>query len=147
VRMPRRERTPMLRRLALLASLLAPAAALAAPPAPVETPYFAASVAEGRLPPVAQRVPAEPRVLEVEPEQGSAPRQGGEAYTLMASAKETRQIVVLGYSRLVGYNAQLELEADILAGIDVHEGRIFTLHLRPSHRWSDGAPFTSEDFR
>ena len=24
---------------------------------------------------------------------------------------------------------------------------MFTLHLRPGHRWSDGQPFTAEDFR
>src|SRR5690606_1701877 len=24
---------------------------------------------------------------------------------------------------------------------------VFTLHLRPGHRWSDGHPFTTEDFR
>ena len=35
---------------------------------------------------------------------------------------------------------------DILKSVDVVEGRIFTLHLRRGHRWSDGAPFTSDDF-
>ena len=25
--------------------------------------------------------------------------------------------------------------------------RVFTFHLRKGHRWSDGSPFTSEDFR
>jgi len=29
----------------------------------------------------------------------------------------------------------------------VKHGRIFTLHLRKGHRWSDGHPFTSEDYR
>ena len=30
---------------------------------------------------------------------------------------------------------------------EVHEGRVFTLKLRKGHRWSDGQPFTTEDFR
>ena len=34
-----------------------------------------------------------------------------------------------------------------LKKFEVKDGRIFTLHLRKGHRWSDGHPFTSEDFR
>ena len=41
----------------------------------------------------------------------------------------------------------LELVPDILKDVEVEDGRIFTLHLRQGHRWSDGQPFTSEDFR
>ena len=36
---------------------------------------------------------------------------------------------------------------DILKSIDVEGGRVFTLHLRTGHKWSDGHPVTSEDFR
>jgi peptide/nickel transport system substrate-binding protein len=36
---------------------------------------------------------------------------------------------------------------DILKDVEVEDGRIFTLHLRRGHKWSDGEPFTSEDFR
>ncbi len=36
---------------------------------------------------------------------------------------------------------------DILEKFESEEGRIFTLHLRKGHKWSDGHPFTSEDFR
>ena len=42
---------------------------------------------------------------------------------------------------------KLELVPDILKEVEVEDGRIFTLHLRKGHRWSDGEPFTSEDFR
>ncbi len=41
----------------------------------------------------------------------------------------------------------LEIVPDILERLDVEDGRVFTLHLRPGHKWSDGHPFTSEDFR
>ncbi len=66
---------------------------------------------------------------------------------LMASPKDTRIMVVYGYARLVAYTPDLELVPDILERLDVEDGRVFTLHLRPGHKWSDGHPFTSEDFR
>ena len=56
-------------------------------------------------------------------------------------------MVVYGYARLVGYTPALSLVPDILKSVDVQEGRIFTLHLRSGHKWSDGHPFTAEDFR
>ncbi|MCZ7599012.1 MAG: ABC transporter substrate-binding protein [Gammaproteobacteria bacterium] len=54
---------------------------------------------------------------------------------------------VYGYARLVGYDRNFELQPDILESIEVERDRVFTLHLREGHKWSDGAPFTSEDFR
>ena len=66
---------------------------------------------------------------------------------LIGRSRDIRLLVVYGYARLVGYTENFELVPDILESIDVEEGRIFTLHLRPGHKWSDGAPFTSEDFR
>ena len=56
-------------------------------------------------------------------------------------------MVVYGYARLVGLTPSLELAPDILKAIDVQDGRIFTLHLRKGMKWSDGQPFTTEDFR
>src|SRR5205085_1274303 len=52
-----------------------------------------------------------------------------------------------GYARLVRYTPALALVPDMLIAADVSEGRIFTLRLRPGHKWSDGHPFTAEDFR
>nr|WP_245396460.1 ABC transporter substrate-binding protein [Jiella sonneratiae] len=54
---------------------------------------------------------------------------------------------VFGYARLVGYDSDYQIVPDILQSFDVEEGRIFTFHLRPGMKWSDGKPFTSEDFR
>jgi peptide/nickel transport system substrate-binding protein len=47
----------------------------------------------------------------------------------------------------VGYGPDYELYPDILRDVEVLDDRRYTLHLRPGHRWSDGAPFTSDDFR
>jgi peptide/nickel transport system substrate-binding protein len=72
---------------------------------------------------------------------------GGELHMLAASTRDTRLLVVYGYARLVGYDLDLNLVPDILDAVEIEDGRIFTLRLREGHRWSDGAPFTTEDFR
>lgn len=112
-----------------------------------ETPYFEAAVQEGKLPPVADRLPAVPKQETFTEPFAEPGRHGGKLDILMANAKDVRQMVVYGYARLVGYNHHLELESDILERYEVEDGRIFTLHLREGHRWSDGTPFTAEDFR
>src|ERR1044071_3697978 len=126
--------------LLLLLGMLFAAPALAAL---LETPIFEADVAQGKLPPVASRLPREPALAELE----TIGRPVGELRMLMASPKDTRLMVVYGYARLVAYTPALALVPDMLAGIEVSEGRSFTLRLRAGHKWSDGKPFTSEDFR
>ena len=66
---------------------------------------------------------------------------------LMSSAKDTRYLVIYGYALLLAYNAEYHLVPNILESFDVKDGRIFTFHLRNGQRWSDGSPFTTEDFR
>ena len=108
-----------------------------------ETPYFAAAVAAGKLPPVSERVPRNPALAELE----TLGRPGGDLRMLMASPKDTRLMTVYGYARLVAYTPALALQPDILERVDVVEQREFTFRLRPGHKWSDGKPFTTEDFR
>lgn len=103
-------------------------------------------VAAGRLPPVVERIPAEPSIADFSYGQ-TIGRYGGQLRLLMGRAKDTRQMVVYGYARLVGYNRDFEIVPDILKDVTVEDGRIFTLHIRKGHRWSDGHPFTAEDFR
>jgi peptide/nickel transport system substrate-binding protein len=127
--------------LSLLALLL-----LAATPARAvlqETPSLRSEVASGALPPVSDRVPHEPALAELE----TLGRPGGELRMLMASPKDTRLMVVYGYARLIAYTPALALVPDMLEAIHVDDGRIFTLRLRAGHKWSDGQPFTTEDFR
>ena len=112
-----------------------------------ESDVLLGAVTSGALPPVAERVPAEPSIADFTREGAKPGQSGGEIRVLMAKAKETRQMVVYGYARLVGFNDRLELVSDILKDYTVEEGRIFTLRLRKGHKWSDGHPFTTEDFR
>jgi peptide/nickel transport system substrate-binding protein len=91
--------------------------------------------------------PDVPLVVSFDGTEQTLGQPGGQLDMLVGRAKDTRLMVVYGYARLVGYDRELELQPDILASVDVEDGRSFTLHLRPGHKWSDGAPFTSADFR
>lgn len=116
-------------------------------PTLVETATLERSHPGIELPPIAERVPLEPLVVNLEAKGRVAGRHGGDLRTMVGRSKDVRLINVWGYARLVGYEQDLSLQADILKSIDVEEGRIFTMHLRKGHKWSDGAPFTTEDFR
>lgn len=113
----------------------------------LETPTLERTHPGVTLPPVAERLPKVPLVLDLPAMGRTVGRTGGDLKTLIGRAKDARLINVIGYARLVGYTQDLALQADILERFEVEEERIFTLHLRPGHRWSDGEPFTTEDFR
>ncbi|UEM20982.1 ABC transporter substrate-binding protein [Skermanella mucosa] len=115
--------------------------------AAVETPFFAEQVAAGKLPPIGERLPAEPRVVTFDDDGAQQGQPGGDMNMLMARAKDVRIMFAYFYARLMTYTTDLTLEPDILRSIDIEDNRVFTLHLRPGHRWSDGSPFTAEDFR
>lgn len=129
--------------LALLIALL-PLPLLAAE----EPPMLAPLVQRGALPPLAQRLPEEPRYDLPRREGWESGRYGGELRILARGGRDARDINLLSYARLVTWDENLELKPDILDSVDVEEGgRRFLLELRSGHRWSDGKPFTSEDFR
>ncbi len=132
--------------LACIAGLLT-AVSANAQPVPQEPPILAEAVAKGELPPVAERMPAKPYVINLQADGRSNGRHGGTLHTLVRKHADSKLLVIYGYARLVGYTPELELKADLLESITVEEGRIFTLKLRAGHRWSDGHPFTAEDFR
>ncbi len=66
---------------------------------------------------------------------------------LMERPADIKRMSAYGYARLVGYTPKYEIEADILKSFTVKDGREFTFTLRKGHRWSDGQPFTTDDFR
>ena len=142
-----------LRKIGCIAALLV-FGALATPkafagdtPQMVEPPFFEAAVKSGELPPVAERIPEHPLVVSYDGTDKKPGHYGGTLRLLGGSAKDTRIMVIYGYARLVGYTPDYKIVPDLAESFDVQEGRIFTFHLRPGHKWSDGQPFTAEDFR
>ena len=113
----------------------------------MEVPSLSDEVLAGKLPAVAARLPGEPYVVKLAAVGKRPGRYGGAMRVLMGRAKDIRQIVVYGYARLVGYDQDYNIRPDLLKSIEVKDGRVFTLTLRKGHKWSDGHPFTSEDFR
>jgi peptide/nickel transport system substrate-binding protein len=112
-----------------------------------EPPALQAEVTAGRLPPLAQRLPHPPLVVDIRRKDWTEGVYGGEMRMLMAKDRDIRMMVVYGYSRLVGYDEQLRIVPDILDKVENDSDRVFTLYLRKGHKWSDGEPFTSADFR
>ncbi len=112
-----------------------------------ETPSLEADVEAGKLAPVTERLPAVPRVVALDGEGLSIGKHGGQLKTLIGRAKDVRLLVVYGYARLVVYDENFEIVPDIAEKVEIEEGRRFTFHLRKGHKWSDGMPFSAEDFR
>ena len=131
----------------MVLALVATGAQAAVPTNLVETPMLRDDVAAKKLPPVQSRLPDNPLVVTMDPKTQELGQHGGSLTMLIGRARDIRMMMVYGYARLVGYDRNLVLTPDILQSIDVKENRIFTMKLRPGHKWSDGQPFTSEDFR
>ena len=123
--------------------LLAALPGLALAQNPLDPPMLRLDVGQGKLPPLEKRLPQPPLVVQTD----TPGRHGGTLHSLVGRSRDTRLLVVYGYARLIGYDRDLNLVPDILESYEVQEGRIFTLKLRKGHRWSDGQPFTTEDFR
>ncbi len=112
-----------------------------------ESDVLKEKVSKGELPPVEQRLPKHPLVIDLT-KMGKTPGQyGGTARILIGGQRSISLMTLYGYVRLVRYNEKLDLEPDVLESYEVQEGRIFTFHLRQGLKWSDGEPVTTEDFR
>lgn len=105
---------------------------------------LAERVARGELPPVAERLPGTPAVVKPIHEIG----QYGGTWRRVAMGKTDFSLVNrLGYEPLLRWDST---GRDVIPGVAeswevLDEGRAFLFHLRKGMRWSDGAPFTSED--
>ena len=121
-----------------------------APAAPVaakfsEAPMLAEMVQQGKLPPVDDRVPANPFVIEGLDGIGNFGGTWRKSKKGMADGGTYRH---MAYRGLIDINQDFEIIPYLAAAWEVSEdARIYTFHLRKGTKWSDGAPLTSEDFR
>ena len=105
-----------------------------------QSPALDPQVAAGELPPVAERLPHDPIVVEGIDGIG---RYGGTAALFQAG--ETLLNVPEGPYR-VGPQLRLTLPNFAKEAVYSNGARTLTIHLRPGHRWSDGHPITAADF-
>jgi peptide/nickel transport system substrate-binding protein len=74
-------------------------------------------------------------------------KRGGVLKILLPKERDVRLMSVWGYARIVGWTPDLKLKPDLAEAVLVERDRKFTIRLRKGHLWSDGHPFTSDDFR
>src|SRR6478735_1898016 len=113
----------------------------------IEPEFLRDLLRAGRIPAMVDRLPTHPRIINMKDAGLQPGTYGGTVRTIIGSAKDIRYMTVYGYSRLVGYDTKLQLQPDIVMGFTSENDTVFTFHLREGHRWSDGAPFTADDFR
>jgi len=128
---------------------LALAAALCLPSLPVlafeQAPSLEAAVKDGKLPPVDQRLPAEPLVV---PPTATLGKYGGTWRSGLRGGNDSGWIRrTTGYEGLVRWNRDwTKVIPNIAKSWQVSpDATEFTFELRPGMKWSDGKPFTAED--
>ena len=112
-----------------------------------EAPMLAAMVADGSLPPVEERLPSEPFVMQPFESIG---KYGGtmnliKFYDYFWGAGSYMHLeTMLGRQRP---EVDKQVIPNIAKGWEYSpDGTTLTLYLREGHKWSDGSPFTSADF-
>ncbi len=113
-----------------------------------ESPEMAARVAAGELPPVDQRVPRNPLVVEPVHEIGTyGGRELRRGYISTVNDRQNANRFNGGPDNLIYWDyAHRKVIPNIAAGFEVNaDATVLTLYLREGMKWSDGAPFTAED--
>ncbi|MGH2535357.1 MAG: ABC transporter substrate-binding protein [Thermomicrobiales bacterium] len=121
------------------------AAAQTAPTSFQEAPTLADRVTAGEIPAVAERLPANPLVLEPVEQVGT---YGGEWRSGLVGGQDTAWLVrTVDYEHLVRWSPDwTEVIPNIAESFEIGaDGTEYTFTLREGMKWSDGAPFTADD--
>ena len=116
----------------------------AAQPKFKEAPMLADMVKAGKLPPVEQRLPAEPLVVPVVERAG---QYGGVWRRAFTGPADFNNYVRVVYDALARFSPDgAKIEPKIAAGWQSSpDFKVWTVRLRKGARWSDGSPFTADD--
>src|SRR5689334_9787621 len=111
-----------------------------------EAPMLTELVKAGKLPPVEQRVPAEPMVWQPLNETGKYGGTWRRAFTGPGDGENGNRIQ--STDKPLSWSADgSKIVPSMAKGYDLSDdGKSYTLHLRKGMKWSDGAPFTADDF-
>ena len=109
-----------------------------------EAPELAELVKLGKLPPVEERLPDAPLVVEPVEEIG---RYGGTLNRTYFGTSDAAGWERLTREPLIGWDREyVQLRPNVARAWEVLEdGRVFVFHLRKGMKWSDGTPFTADD--
>ena len=109
-----------------------------------EAPSLAKLVAAGELPPVAERLPEQPLVIAPVARIG---RYGGTWRRAFTGPADRQNIDRIQHDHVIYYDLDFKLVPHIAASWEVQDdGRVFIFRLRKGMKWSDGHPFTADDF-
>jgi peptide/nickel transport system substrate-binding protein len=109
-----------------------------------EAPMLAEMVAAGELPPVEERLPKEPMVLEPSDEIG---KYGGTWNRAFTGPADHQNIERISKNHMLFWDTGMtEVQPHIARDFEVNDDNTeFTFYLREGMKWSDGAPFTADD--
>ena len=110
-----------------------------------EAPTLAAMVEAGELPPLEERLPLNPSVVEPLEQIG---QYGGTFRRAQESPEGTVDFNHITRAPLVEFSLGLDFETipGIAESWDVNEdATVYTFHLREGLKWSDGEPYTADD--
>ena len=139
------DRRQVLKGFAGAATLTLASQAAFAQAAAKESPELTKLVADGKLPPLAERLPANPLVLQTVESTG---RYGGSIRRgLRGSADHNGILRMVGHQGLVRWNPGFtEVGPNIAEKWTVNaDATEFVFTLRKGMKWSDGKPFTADD--
>lgn len=114
---------------------------------PKESPALQAIVDAGELPPLSERLPENPMVITPTDRPG---QQGGDwKHALVGGGSLSMVVRYQGYEPLVRFTPDWStVEPNVAESFEIGDGgRVYTFKLRKGMKWSDGAPFTTEDIR
>ena len=111
-----------------------------------EAPMLAEMVKAGKLPPVEQRLPEEPMVIKPVHEIGKYGGTWRRGFTGPGDHENGNRI--MSNDKLIFWNYDgTKLAPSVAKSWEITEGgKVITFSLRKGHKWSDGSPFTADDF-